>query len=374
MQIYQNQQLNQKWKQTLEPRSGYNLVMVFIATSAIKPEVLIELKKAFPGAFIAGCSTAGEIFGSTVSDNSISITAIKFENSSIKTVSTDITDPDKCFEAGVSIGRQLDHENLRHVLVFSEGLHVNGSELVMGINNCLPETVLATGGLAADGDTFNSTYIIWDAQFKQKTVGAIGFYGDSIKIGHGSIGGWDTFGPDRKITRSTGNILYEIDGQSALQLYKKYLGPQAKNLPASALLFPLQLKTGGKSGPVRTVLGIDEKNQSMTFAGDMPEGALACLMKANFDRLIDGATEAARGANATLINSNPQLAVLISCVGRKLVLKQRIEEEVEAVAEVLGNQTKLCGFYSYGEISPMTANNNHCELHNQTMTITTFSE
>jgi hypothetical protein len=169
-------------------------------------------------------------------------------------------------------------------------------------------------------------------------------------------------------------VLYELDGQSALELYKKYLGDLAKDLPGSALLFPLSLKLGKSDHPVvRTVLSVDEKNQSMTFAGDVPQGTYARLMKANFDRLVDGAVGAANNALQTISAPNTELAILISCVGRKLVLDQKIEEEVEGVIDVLGENTVVTGFYSYGEISPFTPNAK-CELHNQTMTITTFSE
>jgi hypothetical protein len=97
-------------------------------------------------------------------------------------------------------------------------------------------------------------------------------------------------------------------------------------------------------------------------------------MKANFERLVDGAEGAANMSNVPFGTSHPDLAILISCVGRKLVLKQRVEEEVERVQEVLGNTTSLTGFYSYGEICPVTPTEKQCELHNQTMTITTFSE
>jgi hypothetical protein len=193
-------------------------------------------------------------------------------------------------------------------------------------------------------------------------------------VGFGSLGGWDPFGPERLVTRSKGNILYEMDGRSALDLYKTYLGEHAQGLPATGLLFPLCLRTSERPTPfVRTILGIDEEERSMTFAGDVPEGAYARLMKANFDRLIDGATGAARTSMEALGSSSPDLAILISCVGRKLVLKQRVEEEVEGVREVLGERPALTGFYSYGEISPFGPRT-HCELHNQTMTITTFSE
>jgi hypothetical protein len=169
-------------------------------------------------------------------------------------------------------------------------------------------------------------------------------------------------------------VLYERDGQSALALYKRYLGEHAKDLPASGLLFPLSLRTREDVPPVvRTILSVNEADQSMTFAGDVPEGGYVRLMKANFDRLIDGAVGAGRVSARALADTRAELALLISCVGRRMVLRQRVEEEVEGVRDIVGPTAAIAGFYSYGEISPFTPKA-RCELHNQTMTVTTLSE
>jgi hypothetical protein len=138
-------------------------------------------------------------------------------------------------------------------------------------------------------------------------------------------------------------------------------------------LFPLSIRAnGGNISLVRTILSVNEKDKSLTFAGNMPEGDYARLMKANFDRLIEGASTAAQNSMSK-ITGQPDLAILISCVGRKLVLDQRIEEEIEEVRTIYGSKTAITGFYSYGEISP-SFNFLKCELHNQTMTITTLTE
>jgi hypothetical protein len=238
----------------------------------------------------------------------------------------------------------------------------------------LPAGVAVTGGLSGDGARFGETWVCANGAAEQKRIVLLGFYGDRLRVGYGSMGGWDSFGPERRITRSKGNVLFELDGRSALELYKEYLGSHASGLPASGLLFPLTLRSEetGES-VVRTILAVNEADQSMTFAGDMPEQALARLMRANFDRLIDGAAGAARTCRQKLGEEKTDLAILISCVGRKLVLKQRIEEEVEAVVEVLGETVVSTGFYSYGEISPFIPEA-RCALHNQTMTVTTLSE
>ncbi len=231
-----------------------------------------------------------------------------------------------------------------------------------------------TGGLAGNGEAFRDTCAFIGTPGEEETVAAVGLYGSGLRVGYASLGGWDPFGPERLITRSDGNVLFELDGRSALGLYKRYLGEYASDLPASALLFPLSLRTpDGGTGIVRTILAVDEDGQSMTFAGDVPEGSYARFMKANFERLIDGATDAARTSASAIGTESADVALLISCVGRRMVLKQRIEEEVESVREVLGSRPALTGFYSYGEISPFTPNA-RCELHNQTMTITTLAE
>ena len=251
---------------------------------------------------------------------------------------------------------------------------MNGSDLVSGMTSALPAGVTVTGGLSGDGSRFTSTHVIADGTLSDKAIVAIGLYGEALRVGCGSLGGWDPFGPTRVITRARGNVLYELDGQSALSLYKRYLGDQARDLPASGLLFPLSIRANdNQMGVVRTILGVDEAEDALVFAGDIPEGSPARLMRANFDRLIDGAVGAARVSADALRGSSPELALLISCVGRKMVLQQRVEEEIEGVRDVVGSRPVIAGFYSYGEISPFSPTAS-CELHNQTMTITTFAE
>ena len=348
------------------------LCFIFYASELETDDSLFKkIQESFSHATIVGCSTAGEIFGTNVLDNSAIVTAINFKKTKIKSICLPINMASS-FKVGSKLAKDLPKKNLVHTFVFSDGLTVNGSELVKGITTILPESVSVTGGLAGDGDRFKSTSVLYQGKPESQKVVLVGLYSENLKIGFASQGGWDPFGPERLITKSKDNILYELDGEPALDLYKRYLGPQANELPSSGLLFPLSLRSSDDSRIVRTILSVNEKDKSMIFAGDVPEGSYAQLMKANFERLIDGASHAAKTCTDSIKN-NAEFSLLISCVGRKLVLKQRIEEEVEAVQEVLGDKTFLTGFYSYGEISPFTPKAK-CELHNQTMTITTLSE
>lgn len=362
------------------------LVLLFGSTAALQlPSLLEQVKAAYPAAHHVGCSTAGEIHGAHVVDDTLVATAIHFEHTEVRLAKVTLRHPGESFAAGEQLAMALPaqvprdgepegHAPLAHVFVLSDGLHVNGSDLVRGLAARLPAQITVTGGLAGDGARFANTLVVSDGEPASRLVTAVAFYGTRLKVGFGSLGGWDPFGPERVITRATGNVLYELDGRSALALYEQYLGEHARDLPAAGLLFPLSLRTEAGGRPVvRTILAIDREHQSLTFAGDVPEGAYARLMKANFDRLIDGAVGAAETGHRAIGGTTPELALLISCVGRKLVLKQRIEEEVEGVREVLGRATVFAGFYSYGEISPFTPGAK-CELHNQTMTVTTLSE
>jgi len=348
------------------------LVLVFGSPAALgRKGVFAELQKAYPKAKLAGCSTAGEISGGQVLDDSLVATAVRFRAARIEVARAIMTTGQNDEALGERLASALPAKELAHVLVFSDGIHVNGSALVKGMLRRLPQGVQVTGGLAGDGPRFEKTLVMADQEAADKTLTAVGFYGAGLTVGYGSLGGWDAFGPKRVVTRSTGNVLYELDGQPALALYKRYLGEHAAGLPAAGLLFPLNVSLDHGPGLTRTILAIDEAAQSLTFAGDIPQGAHAQLMKANFDRLVSGAHGAAE-QSADLGGAGAELAILISCVGRKLVLKQRVEEELEAVQEVLPKAT-LAGFYSYGEICPSAPHAN-CELHNQTMTITTLRE
>ncbi len=356
-----------------------DLVLLFGGNNALKDKKLFdEIRSWYPNSHIVSASTAGEIINTEVSDDTLVLSAIKFEKTALKFAEAHIDNANQSEEIGNKLASGLPTEGLTHVMIFSDGLFVNGTPLVKGLLSVLPKDVSVTGGLAGDGARFKETLVGFDNIPETKKLVCIGFYGSNIKIGYGSLGGWDAFGVSRTITKSKGNVLYELDGSPALALYKEYLGELAKDLPASGLLFPLNLNIKTDEGKevevARTILAVDEKEQSMTFAGDMPEGVVARFMKANFDRIIDGASGAANMSIEAIGEKKPELAILVSCIGRKLVLKDRVEEEVESVRDKIGEQSAIVGFYSYGEICPTAPTERQCQLHNQTMTITTLRE
>ena len=355
-----------------------NLVLYFGTRDALASgRRYDELRDMFPGAHVVGCSTGGQISNRDISDDDIAAIALSFDRTRLKLATAPATNSASSRICGETIGKALAAPDLAGIFVLSDGLNVNGSALVAGITAIVGGKVPVTGGLAGDGALFQETLVGGDSAPKKQMVAAIGFYGNAIRIGHGNAGGWDEFGPRRRITRSNGNVLFELDGEPALELYKRYLGDEAKGLPGTALLFPLRIHDPKQPDRdlVRTVLAVEHNTGSMTFAGDMPEGLVSQLMRGNFHRLASGAAMAARQSVAAFAEKpgNDSVAILVSCIGRRLLMGQRTVEEVEAAGGELGAKMPTLGFYSYGEISPHAASG-VCQLHNQTMTVTTFTE
>jgi hypothetical protein len=358
-----------------EPRPATQLVLVFGELEETRAsECFARVRTHYPNAHVIGCTTAGQIHGTRVTDDKVTLTAVELEHSQLRLARESIAGVGDSFAAGQRVLAALPQEGLRHVFVLSEGLQVNASELVHGIDALVPEGVTVSGGCAGDGNRLTVTHVWGDSDPQQSAVVAVGFYGERLQVGVAAIGGWRPFGPDRVITRSRQNVLYEFDGRPALELYKQYLGKHADGLPVSGLMFPLELRSDEQGRRVlRALLSVDEAEQSITYAGNVPEGAQARFMFATIDDLISGTQLAAAESAARLNTSAAQLSILVSCNGRRFVLKQRTEEEVEAVHEALGERAVLTGFYSYGEIAPAEGDG-RAQLHNETMTITSFTE
>lgn len=380
LRMFDMEVLVQKWSKDTNWQSqgkliDANLVIYFGGQGTLNSgERYRELRSFYPNAHIIGCSTGGEICGEDVNDNTVVASAVSFSKTQLKTFTKEIASIKDSFDSGVELANALKASDLVSIFVLSDGTNVNGSELVEGIYSVVGDKVTVTGGFAGDGADFGNTFVGLDCEPKPKQITAIGFYGDALKVGYGSVGGWSPFGPKRYITKSKHNVLQELDGKPALDLYKQYLGEEADKLPGSGLLFPLSIRPVNdmEHDIVRTVISVDEQNKTMTFAGDMPEGYIAQLMHANLNSLTEGAVQAAKLANSNEPGKD-SLAILVSCIGRKLLLGQRTSDEVEAVGAAFNNQVPMIGFYSYGEICHQKVTNK-CSFHNQTMTITLFHE
>jgi hypothetical protein len=347
-----------------------------LAFGRISPDngrALERIREVYPKAIVLGCTTNGEIRGTRLFDDTVCATAVAFEYTSVVARSVDLT-PDTSYAAGASLARSFPADGLRHVFLLSEGLRVNASDLVDGLGSALPPGVSVSGGMAADGSRLSNTYVWCNGEPREQSVAALGFYGDRLRIGVAASGLSWPFGPERIVTKSEKNVLYELDGRSALGIIKDYLGEFAAGLPGTGLMFPLQVKlhpSGHKV--VRALLGVNEEEQSICYSGNIPEGSSARLMMDSIEEMIEGSYAMAQASLAGLNGVCPQLSVIVSCSARRLVFKQRCEEELEAVREVLGNRPVFAGFYSQGEVAPVESGTEP-ELHHETISMTNFAE
>lgn len=349
-----------------------NLVLVFFDhPRALEQAWFEELRKMYPNAVIAGTSTSGSVLDTVISDHDAVATAITLERSAVRCSMRNADEFTDGKSLGAALAGEIMGDDLRHVLILSDGLGINGSELARGFSDILPEGITITGGLAGDGTRFGQTYVIGDAPAVSGAVAVVGFYGKGVVAKSGCFAGWEEFGPERLVTRSHANILYTIDDKPALDLYKSYLGDFASDLPGSGLRFPMSIREDASATPlIRTLLAVDEAERSLTFAGDVPQGHLCRLLKTNMDMLIE---HAALAAESSMHESEGSfLVVAVSCVGRRLVLGQLCEEELEVIRETLGDNAVITGFYSYGELSEK--GESRCTLHNQTMTLVSIYE
>lgn len=196
-------------------------------------ECFAQLRKRFPKACIAGCSSSGNVQGSKISDKDIVATAVRLDHGRVRLVSFDVARGADIAQLSRSVVAQLKEDDLRHVLVLSDGLCVNGSELALGLKSC---GVTVTGGLAGDAERFGTTWVMANEQARAKRIVLVGLYGQ-VTVNNSYCSGWTEFGAERIVTKSVGNVVSEIDGQPALALYKNIWANLPAVCPAAACAF-----------------------------------------------------------------------------------------------------------------------------------------
>ena len=350
-----------------------SFILVFTSRSNMESaEWLKVVQKQYPEADVISCSTSGEVYFSELTHEAITGMAVSLEKTHFAIHSAKLAEQEGSFELGKSLANQFSTKDLKHVLLFGDGWLVNGSDLVQGMYASLGKEVSISGGLAGDGANFSKTLVGLNDDIDQRMAVAIGFYGDALKVGFGGHGGWSELGEAYEVTESEGREILKLGNEHSLPLYKQFLGDDADGLPGSALLYPVAVwLPGAEDYVVRTVFNTDEFDQSITLGEPTPQGARLQFMRARFDDLLNGVKGAAEEA-LTHLGEQPEMALMVSCIGRKLLFNQQIDQEIEETHQILGPQTPIGGFYSYGEICPVQKD--LAALHHQMLTLTVFAE
>jgi len=367
---------NNEWSESFDPSldSENTMILVFFESTLVIDQHLKNIKAVYPKSKILGSSTSGEIQNGEINDHSIVCVVTRFKHTRLKLFSAPINFATSA-EVGRTISESLVSPELKNILLFTDGLNIDGSDLIKEMHQTLLDkniNVPITGGLAGDGNRFINTFVIFGTEIKTHHAVALGFYGEHIQIFAGTGTGWDPFGPLRVVTKAERNTIFEIDGIPALKLYREYLKEDAQNLPVSGVLFPLGVSWGKNENIVRSVARIDEANNGLIFASRIPENSKVQLMHSNVMKLIKAAENALDNCPMDFTQDTPTLAVIVSCIGRRMIMGQKTEDEIEIIRDRLPIHAEICGFYSYGEFAP-TANKQN-ELHNQTMTLIIFQE
>lgn len=369
MQIAVNLYENGMWKKELDSSldSENTLITVFGDSEFTKNEQgFKELCEKFPNAIITGCSAGGEIYEDELHDGSLSIAISKFEKTKLMVKYVKITQDKDSFNGGANLMKQFEQEGLKSLFILSDGVRINGSSLVDGFNTMLDRDISITGGMASDYGNFEKTWVIVNRKAIPDHVSAIGFYGDNIEVDYASEGGWNRYGLERLVTSCDNtNTIYTVDHKPVLQLYKDYMGEHSKKLPSSAFEFPVLVIDEEGDTKTRAVYAANEETQSISVYSDIKEGNKMVFLKGNPYYLIEGAQKAAEHLKYT--NDTPVLSLAVSCVGRRAVLKEQTEDEIEILKEVFNDNISQVGFYSHGELSPRASGK--CGLLNQTMTL-----
>ncbi|PRY15087.1 FIST signal transduction protein [Kineococcus rhizosphaerae] len=378
----------QGWSTPLPVADGPRTLVLVLAGPAVPAaDVPVDdVRAAYPTSSVLGCSTAGLVLGEGLLDEEVLVAVLVFERTRLVLEHTPLTAATS-EEAGARLGERLlrhgrpdpsaDGGDLAAVLVLSQGRDVVGNAVAAGLSRGTGGTVPVFGGMSAGlpvpGGALPQCWVLVEGRPQTGALTAVGLYGDRVGLGVGTGSGWADLGPQRRVTRSEGATLHELDGRPALALYERYLGDEARGLPVAGLRFPLAIRRPGEPDTpvVRSVLGVDHAADTILLTGDVPQGCTAQLLHQDSEALADAAEVAARDAVAAA-SAPVGLALVVTCLGRRLALGSRTEDELESVVAGLPAGTPVVGFYTYGELAPTAARS--CDLHNKTLTVAVLGE
>lgn len=373
---------NQGWKKEFTIDDDFDVAVLFFGNDDTAFSVI---KDKYKKAHIVGCTTSGEIDGNTFHEGSM-CTVLKMHKTRLKTVVIKDINYENSFDYGKRAMTQLIEEEsflsekLNGVLLFTDGLNVNGAKVAEGIAS-INSIVKVAGGTAADNLAFERTHV-----FSHEKIGgalvALGFYGEDIVFELGSKSGVEPIGIEKKITHAENNVLYSLDGEPALDVYKKWFKNFSTDneLRASLLECPVEISSNfqKEEGLVRTPIDLNEKDGSIRYTGEIPQGKSLRMMRADIEGMVSASEEIVEETWGKISkkdqNDNSILSLLVSCSGRKAVLKTEVEDEFfNANKNIKNKNSAQVGLYSYGEYNRVNEEKG-VEFLNQTMTVVCIYE
>jgi len=363
-------------------------VIVFSSVAYDQKKMLDGVRSVTKNATLVGCSTAGEITTEgPAKRHSVSVMAIQAEGVSFyagvgENIAAGATAAGKM--AAQTVRSQVPDGKLDAFIMLPDVLTGNGADIVRGVLEELGEHFPVVGGAAGDDFEFKKTYQYLQDKVYSGAVVGLGLKG-TFKIGIGVKHGWIPIGMPKKVTKSAGSVLHELDGKPAISIYEEYFGPEQaaelkkETLAKLAITYPLGMQVAGSDELlIRDPITVDAGG-SITCAAEIPQGSEIRLMIGSREEAVKVAKEAAAKAISELDGSAPKAVIIFNCIARNKLFGERSGEEIVAIQEAVGKDVPLIGFYTYGEQAPLggeVRNINKCNpaFHNETVVITVLGD
>jgi hypothetical protein len=314
-----------------------------------------------PEVVLVGCSSYAEIDSAEALTRSVTLLGCRSASCKAQAASLP-ADGRSPRELGRALGAQLAPFSPRLLLLFPDVLTVNATQLLRGVQEVFGSEFPIIGGAPADSGAFQRTHLLCGRTLQTSGVVALALRGP-LHISTAARSGYLPISIARTATRvEAGNVLLELDGRPALDVYREFLGPRAGEMPAVSVEFPLGIvQEGREAAPALTsaIFKVDEARRALILGGDIPAGGQLRILSAARTEVLAGAKAATELACRGL--PNPDVALLFNCMSRKVSLGPRYKDEYAGALSLLPAELPKVGFYTFGELSPMHGVTEHHE-------------
>lgn len=369
---YENLQLSTK-EDVIAMKSWPQGENSFLLCFGNDKEIYSTILEELPQIPMIGASSTGQMSGRGHTEEGITAAFFHFDKAVVKTTRVKFDHWEDGEKVGNKIIENLQSDDLKGILVLSEGLKLNCSKMVEAIAAKKGDGVALAGGLAGDVFTYSDIFVVDNKDgIRDDSVVAVGFYGDSFHMDVFAHSGVTPMGIEREVTKAKDYALYELDGKPALDVYKQYFRTDdLAKMEKEIVKFPFSITNNYiEEGVIRTPLTFTEDGQGIQFTGAIPEGSRVRMMQSASSKFLDGVYDLSEKVKQAEKNSDSSI-IAISCACRKLVLGAIVDQEAEILCDELDKKS-IVGFYSFGEIGSNEHNESY--LYNQTLTLISIYE
>lgn len=349
-----------------------DLVMVFAAGEFAPERVLSGLKSRLsPRTSVVGCSSDTEVDSRGALRHSVSVLGLSLDGIEARTFQ--VSSGEENESRGKAAASLLGPGEPSVIVALPDVVESNGTQFLLGLQSAIGKHVPIVGGAPSVSGETAKTYTLHNGEFAIGGAAGFALYGP-VEVASAARSGYVPIGSPKVITKIDGTAILELDGKPALDVYAEYVGPRWHENVNTTTEFPLgvvdgplgtQKQSDGLIKLVRAVFRVDKERGALILGGDLSLGATVRVLRAESNDVLRGAEEATDLALAQLGNK-PDLALIFSCLSRRAVLGPRFREECRAAFSRLPEETPKCGFYTFGELSPLAGVTMH---HESTFTI-----